>query len=114
MIYDPVGGEIGQRSTKCIAFEGRLLIVGFTSGSFSNFVSNHILIKNYSIVGVHWGLYRQHNPARIAEAWKALWRLYDAGHLKPVVGARYPMPKVADAMEALASRAAVGKIILHW
>lgn len=114
IIYDPVGGDVGQRSTKCIAFEGRLLVIGFTSGAFSNFVSNHILIKNYSIVGVHWGLYRQHAPAKIEQAWKALWGLYHAGQLKPVVGQRFEMSQVAAAMEALASRAAVGKIVLHW
>jgi NADPH2:quinone reductase len=114
VIYDPVGGDVGQRSTKCIAFEGRLLIVGFTSGGFSNFVSNHILIKNYSVVGVHWGLYLQRGPAKIAQAWKALWELYDAGSIKPVVGRRYPMQNVAEAMELLASRRAVGKIVLHW
>jgi NADPH:quinone reductase len=114
LIYDPVGGEVGQRSTKCIAFEGRLLIIGFTAGAFSNFVSNHILIKNYSVVGVHWGLYRQHDPAKIAEAWRALWELYEAGRIKPLVGARFPMQQVAEAMELLASRAAVGKIVLHW
>src|SRR5262249_45295340 len=114
LIYDPVGGELGQRSTKCIAFEGRLLIIGFTSGAFSNFVSNHILIKNYSVVGVHWGLYQHQNPAKIAQAWKALWDLYGAGLIKPVVGQRYPMHQVAEAMESLASRAAVGKIVLYW
>ena len=70
VIFDPVGGEVGQRSTKCIAFEGRLLIIGFTSGGFSNFVSNHILVKNYSVVGVHWGMYQQQDPAKIARAWK--------------------------------------------
>jgi NADPH2:quinone reductase len=114
LIYDPVGGEVGQRSTRCIAFEGRLVIVGFTSGAFSNFVSNHILIKNYSVVGLHWGLYRQQDPAKIAQAWKALWELYDAGRIKPLVGVRYPMRQVAEAMELLTSRAAVGKIVLHW
>jgi NADPH:quinone reductase len=114
LIYDPVGGELGQRSTKCIAFEGRLLIVGFTSGAFSNFVSNHILLKNYSIVGVHWGQYQQQQPAKIAAAWKALWELYGAGLIKPLVGRRYPMAQVAEAMESLASRAAMGKIVLHW
>jgi NADPH2:quinone reductase len=114
VIFDPVGGELGQRSTKCIAFEGRLLIIGFTSGAFSNFVSNHILVKNYSIVGVHWGLYLQQNPAKIAQAWQVLWELYEAGLLKPLVGGRYPMDHVADAMEALTSRTAVGKIVLHW
>jgi NADPH2:quinone reductase len=114
LIFDPVGGELGQRSTKCIAFEGRLVIIGFTSGAFSNFVSNHILIKNYSIIGVHWGLYEQRSPTKIAQAWKALWDLYGAGLIKPVVGCRFPMHQVADAMEALASRATVGKIVLYW
>jgi NADPH2:quinone reductase len=114
LIYDPVGGETGQRSTKCIAFEGRLLVIGFTSGSFSNFVSNHILIKNYSVVGVHWGLYRKHSPAKIDEAWKALWKLYEAGRIKPVVGHRFAMQNTAEAMELLTSRTAIGKIVLHW
>jgi NADPH:quinone reductase len=114
VIYDPVGGEIGERSAKCIAFEGRLLIIGFTSGKFSNFVSNHILIKNYSVVGLHWGSYRQHNPALIEQAWKELNALYDQGQLKPVVGGRYAIENVAEAMEFLGSREAVGKVVLHW
>lgn len=114
IIYDPVGGEIGQKSTKCIAFEGRLIVVGFTGGGFSNFVSNHILVKNYSVVGLHWGMYQHQNPAKVAQAWKALWELHAAGRIKPVVGRRFPMQNVADAMEFLASRAAVGKIVLHW
>jgi NADPH2:quinone reductase len=114
LIYDPVGGEVGERSTKCIAFEGRLIIVGFTSGGFSNFASNHILIKNYSVVGLHWGLYREQDPAKIAQAWDALWKLYAEGKIKPVIGARYPMKDVAAAMERLTSRSAGGKIVLHW
>jgi NADPH2:quinone reductase len=114
VIYDPVGGEIGERNTKCVAFEGRILIVGFTSGGFSNYVSNHILIKNYSVVGLHWGAYRQRNSDKVDQAWKELFALYDAGKVRPVVGGRYHMERVADAMEHLASRSAVGKIILHW
>jgi NADPH2:quinone reductase len=114
VIYDPVGGEVGERSTKCIAFEGRLLLIGFTSGKFSNFVSNHILIKNYSVVGLHWGSYRQQNPARIEQAWKELFELYEQGKLKPVIGGRFHMEQVAEAMEFLASRQAVGKVVLHW
>ncbi len=114
VIYDPVGGEIGQRSTKCIAFEGRLVIISFTSGSFSNFVSNHILVKNYSVVGLHWGMYRAQNSPKVAEAWKALWKWYAEGLVKPVVGGRYPMHQAAQAMEALASRSAVGKVVLRW
>jgi NADPH2:quinone reductase len=114
IIYDPVGGEVGERSTKCIAFEGRLLIIGFTSGKFSNFTSNHILIKNYSVVGLHWGNYRMYNPAKIEQAWGELFDLVRAGKLKPVIGGRYKMNQVADAMEFLSSRQAVGKIVLTW
>ena len=114
VIYDPVGGPIAERSTKCIAFEGRLVIIGFTSGEFTTFRSNHILIKNYSVVGLHWGYYRQMNPGKIEQAWRELIDLYGQGGLKPVIGARYPFEKVADAMEHLASRKSVGKIILHW
>jgi NADPH2:quinone reductase len=114
VIYDPVGGEMGERSTKCIAFEGRLVIIGFTSGKFSNFVANHILVKNYSVVGLHWGAYRHNNPAKIEQGWSELMELYQTGKLKPVIGGRFYMEKVADAMEFLASRKAVGKIVLNW
>lgn len=114
IIYDPVGGEVGERSTKCIAFEGRLLIIGFTSGKFSNFVSNHILIKNYSVVGLHWGNYRVYNPAKIDQAWGELFDLVKAGKLKPVIGGRFKMDQVAEAMDFLSSRKAVGKIVLNW
>ena len=114
IIYDPVGGEVGERSTKCIAFEGRLIVVGFTSGKFPNFASNHILIKNYTVMGLHWGFYRKRNDPRIEEAWLALFDLYNLGKIKPVIGARYHMAEVAAAMNHLASRNAVGKIVLHW
>lgn len=114
VIYDPVGGEVGERSAKCIAFEGRLLVIGFTSGKFPSFAANHILVKNYSVVGLHWGAYRHNNPAKIAQGWKELLALYETGLLKPVIGGRFHMEKVADAMEFLASRKAVGKVVMHW
>jgi len=116
VIYDPVGGEIGQRSTKCIAFEGRLVIIGFTSGGFSEFRSNHILIKNYSVVGLHWGHYRVMNPAKLDKGWRELVELQQQhpSILQPVVAARYPMAQVAAAMDFLKSRQAVGKIVLYW
>jgi NADPH2:quinone reductase len=114
VIYDPVGGEIGERSTKCIAFEGRLVIIGFTSGKFSNFVANHVLVKNYSVVGLHWGAYRHNKPEKIEQGWNELMTLYGTGLLKPVIGGRFHMEKVAEAMEFLASRKAIGKVVLHW
>ena len=114
VIYDPVGGEIGEHSTKCIAFEGRLVLVGFTSGKFSSFISNHVLVKNYSVIGLHWGSYRYNNPAKIEKGWNELLELHAGGGLNPIIGGRFHMEQIADAMEFLASRKAVGKIVLYW
>jgi NADPH2:quinone reductase len=114
LIYDPIGGELGERNTKCVAFEGRIVLIGFTSGRFSNFVANHILIKNYSVVGLHWGAYRQHQPSKILEGWRELIALYEKGGLNPVIGGVYPMSEIGNAMEFLLSRKSVGKLILRW
>ena len=114
VIYDPVGGTVGEQSTKCIAFEGRLVIIGFTSGQIPTFKGNHILVKNYSVVGLHWGFYRQMKPGKIVQGWCELMELYARGGLKPHIGGTYPMHRVADAMQHLTSRQAVGKIVLNW
>ena len=114
VIYDPVGGEVASRSTKCIAFEGRLVVIGFTSGEFTQFASNHVLVKNYSVVGLHWGYYRQMKPERIEQGWRELIELQRTAGFRPLVGARYQMPDVAEAMRHLTSRAAIGKVVLHW
>src|SRR5205814_2509875 len=57
VVFDPVGGDVFDRSTKCIAFEGRIVVIGFTSGRIPQAVASHVLVKNYSVVGLHWGLY---------------------------------------------------------
>src|SRR5438094_637907 len=66
VVYDPVGGDAFERSTKCIAFEGRLVVVGFASGQIPQARANHVLVKNYSVVGLHWGLYNERlSPRRV-------------------------------------------------
>jgi NADPH2:quinone reductase len=67
VVYDPVGGDTYARSTKCIAFEGRILIIGFAGGQIQSAALNHALVKNYSIVGLHWGLYQSKNPQLIKD-----------------------------------------------
>lgn len=111
IIYDPVGGELTERSTKCIASEGRILIIGFTSGEFSKFRSNHILVKNYSVMGVLIG---RTNATASQRCWDELLELYAQGKVKPLISERFKMEDAAAAMELLASRKAVGKILLHW
>src|SRR6202023_488654 len=112
VVYDPVGGDVFDRSTKCIAFEGRIVVVGFTSGRIPQAAANHVLIKNYSVVGLHWGLYTRRAPELIAPAPRALLDLYASGKIKPLISAHVPL---ADAPQALAMGAAgksTGKVIL--
>jgi len=111
IIYDPVGGELSERSTKCIASEGRILIIGFTSGAFSKFRSNHLLVKNYSVIGVLIG---RTNASASRRCWEELLALYEEGVLKPVISHRFPMEEAAAAMEMLSSRKVIGKIVLNW
>lgn len=111
IIYDPLGGEVGERSAKCIASEGRILIIGFTSGAFPKFRSNHMLVKNYDVIGVLIG---RTNEAAHRRSWDEVLDLYLKGAIKPVISRRFPMEKAAEAMELLSSRKAVGKIVLNW
>ena len=112
VIYDPVGGDVFDKSRKCIAFEGRLVVVGFTSGRIPEAPANHLLIKNYSVVGLHWGLYRTHDPLRFGMVHEELTRLVAEGHVDPLVGAVHPLAEAPQALKALAERSTVGKVVL--
>jgi NADPH2:quinone reductase len=111
VIYDPVGGDTYDRSTKCIAFEGRILIIGFTGGRFAEARTNHILIKNYSVVGVHWGLYNLMNPAVITETHADLMRSFEAGKIDPLISETVSLEGVPAALGRLGSRGTWGKVV---
>jgi len=112
VIYDPVGGEIFDLSLKCLAFSGRLLVIGFASGTIPSVQVNRVLLKNISIVGLHWGAYRQHDPDKIPQAMRALFRLYEQGKVTPLVSSQYPLERAADALDEIATRRSVGKVLL--
>ncbi|MEU1592876.1 NADPH:quinone oxidoreductase family protein [Streptomyces sp. NPDC005708] len=110
VVYDPVGGETYQRSTKCIAFEGRILVVGFAGGDIQSAALNHALVKNYSIVGLHWGLYNKYAPAAVAECHRDLLRLSASGAIRPLVSERLGLADVADGVQRLADGVTVGRV----
>jgi len=112
VVYDPVGGDMFERSTKCIAFEGRIVVVGFTSGRVQAVAANHVLIKNYSVLGLHWGLYRQRAPQLIPECTKALLHLYAEGKIRPHVGHQAPLADAVAVLESVAARRTTGKAVL--
>ena len=111
VIYDPVGGDTYDRSTKCIAFEGRILIIGFAGGRIQEAALNHALIKNYSIVGLHWGLYNMLGPELVKECHAELTRMADEGSIKPLVSEELSLEQVADGVQRLADGTTVGRVV---
>jgi NADPH2:quinone reductase len=112
IVYDPVGGDVFDKSRKCVAFEGRIVVVGFTSGRIPEAPANHLLVKNYSVVGLHWGLYRKHDPAMFGMVHEQLTRLVEEGHVDPLIGAVHPLAEAPQALTKLAERGTVGKVVL--
>ena len=112
VIFDPVGGETYRKSTKCIAFEGRIVIIGFTSGEIQSVALNHALVKNYSILGLHWGLYRSEDPAAVSACMDELTTLADNGQITPLVSQRHGFDTWPAAMQELANGTTVGRLAL--
>jgi NADPH2:quinone reductase len=111
VIFDPVGGEVFDGSRRCVAFEGRLVVVGFTSGTIANAPTNHALVKNYSVVGLHWGLYNRVMPKLVAETHDALIELYETGGIDPLIYDAVSFEELPDALELLGSRKTYGKLV---
>ena len=112
VVYDPVGGDTYQRSTKCVAFEGRILVIGFAGGEIQSAALNHALVKNYSIVGLHWGLYNVMDPAAVAQCHQDLTDLADRGLVRPLVSERLPLEQAADGVQRLADGTTVGRVVV--
>jgi len=113
VIYDPVGGDVFDESLRCIAFGGRILSIGFTSGRLPVLPVNIALIKGFSVMGVRAGEYGRQFPAKGAENDEAIWKLAEDGLVKPRVDAEYPLGEWRDAFETLAQRKVVGKTIIR-
>jgi NADPH2:quinone reductase len=113
VIYDPVGGDVFDESVRCIAFDGRLLVVGFTSGRIPSVSVNMPLIKGFSVVGVRAGEYGRRFPARGVENAQAIWRLADEGRIRPRVHAELPIERWREAFDLLADRQVIGKAVIR-
>jgi NADPH2:quinone reductase len=111
VVYDSVGGDAFRKSTKCIAFEGRILIVGFASGDIPSAAVNHALVKNYSIVGLHWGLYERMAPDLIPACHAELTRLVAAGAIRPLISERLTLADVPDGLRRLGIGDTTGRIV---
>jgi NADPH2:quinone reductase len=112
LIYDPVGGDVFDKSTKCIAFGGRLMVVGFAAGRIPTLAANHVLIKTYSVIGVRAGEWMRKRPHEAPAIRAEINALAAQGVFKPLIGATYAFDQALDALRSLEARQAPGKIVI--
>ncbi len=112
LVVDPVGGDRFTDSLRSLAPEGRLLVIGFTAGEIPTVKVNRLLLNNISVVGVGWGAFWLARPDYLQEQWSRVLPMLRDGALEPVIGAVYPLEDVGQALTALDSRSATGKVLL--
>lgn len=112
VIYDPVGGDVFDESCRCIAFDGRLLIMGFASGVHAKLATNYALIKGFTVMGVRAGEYGRHFPEKGIEnvGWVDAMAL--EGKIHPYIGARFPLERATEAIAMVNERRAIGKVVV--
>ncbi|MCT8164211.1 MULTISPECIES: NADPH:quinone oxidoreductase family protein [unclassified Pseudomonas] len=112
VIFDPVGGELFDQAVRGLAWNGRLLVVGFASGNIPQMAANLVLLKGAAVMGVFWGAFAQRQPQENAANFQQLFAWHAEGKLKPLVSQTYPLAEAGAAIEALGQRRAVGKLVV--
>ena len=112
VIYDPVGGDLFDQAVRGLAWNGRLLVVGFASGRIPELPANLVLLKGAAVLGVFWGSFAQRQPADNAANFQQLFAWFAEGKLKPLVSKTYPLAEAGVAIGELAGRKAVGKLVV--
>lgn len=112
IVYDPIGDKVADESLRCLAWGGRLLILGFLGGGPTNIRSNYLLIKGIDAVGVRIGGLNEVNPTLALANMKALMELAGRGKLKPRISHRFRLDQAADALKAVIDRAVIGKAVI--
>jgi NADPH:quinone reductase len=113
VIFDPVGGDVFDGSRRCVAFEGRIVVIGFAGGRIAEAPTNHVLVKNYSVVGMHWGLYTRVMPDLGHITHEDLVDLYGAGEIDPLISETTSFEQLPEALKLLGGRGTYGKIIVR-
>lgn len=112
VIYDSVGGDAFEQSTKIVAFEGRIVVVGFAGGSIPRPALNHVLVKNYSILGLYTGRYRTENPRLVRHCHEQLTEMSAQVAIRPMVSERVPLEGAAGAVQRVADGLTIGRTVV--
>lgn len=113
VVYDPVGGAVFDASLRCTAADGRILVIGFASGTVPQIPANILLVKNITVIGYYWGAYRRLDPQGLRRSYEQLLDWWSAGRLAPIVSRRLPLAQAADGIRLLKGRAVTGKVIVE-
>ena len=113
VIYDPVGGDVFDESIRCINFDGRLLVIGFTSGRIASVPSNMPLIKGFSVVGVRAGEYGRKFPEKGEENLNTIWQWAEEGKTRPYVHSELPLSETLEGFRLLENRQVIGKLVIR-
>jgi NADPH:quinone reductase-like Zn-dependent oxidoreductase len=111
VIFDPVGGDYSETALRAIAWEGRFLVVGFPAG-IARLPLNLTLLKSCDVCGVFWGAFAARDPRANAANVETLFRLWDDGRISPTISETYPLERAGDAIQAMADRRAIGKLVV--
>ncbi len=112
VVFDPVGGLAFTAALRSVAFEGRIVVVGFASGTVPQIPANHVLVKNVDVIGLYWGGYKVHDMGRLRQSLATVIDWIVAGDVCPHIGHEFPLADAAVALDLMIARQAVGKIIL--
>ena len=112
VVYDPVGGDVFKASLRSMAFEGRILVIGFAGGEVPQIPANHLLVKNVDVIGFFWGAYKVHNRDRLVKSIYQLVDWWKEGRLKPHVSKTFPLSDAQQAIEYLLARKSTGKVVI--
>ncbi len=112
VVYDPVGGDLFAASLRSIAFEGRILIIGFASGTVPQIPANHLLVKNVDVIGLNWPAYADLNPEVMTESFKILMDWYVSGAIQPYISATYPLARAVEGLNQVVARKSTGKVVI--
>ena len=112
VVYDPVGGDLFTASLRSMAFEGRILVIGFAGGGVPQIPANHLLVKNVDVIGVNWPAYAEMHPQVMSASFRRLLQWVVDGAIKPHVSATYPLARAVEALNQVLSRKSTGKVLI--
>jgi NADPH2:quinone reductase len=112
MVLDPVGGDRFTDSVRSLGEGGRVVVVGFTGGSIPEVKVNRLLLNNTEVIGAGWGAYVMAKPDLNRQIGAEIGKLIESGHVRPVIGARFPLERGSEALELIDERGATGKVVL--